>query len=244
MSEPIAEAVGRSALGFTGTVMAVEAEPEPAPGSAATAVVQVDAVLHAPPELRQLAGQNVRVQLDPAGAPLQAGDRAAFFVDPVSFGRELTAAEVTRLPVSAVESRLAAAAAGGAGPVADIEQQLASARLRSHAATAEVVLVGRVAGLANAGLGQFSEHDPDWWLATIEVAHVVRGADPGPTVEVLYANSKDVAWRNSPKPRASQEGLWLLHATEGELAAAARFVIPDPEDYQPTTRVDELREGG
>ena len=87
----------------------------------------------------------------------------------------------------------------------------------------------------------YSEHDPDWWQATLEVQHVERGTvEPGP-MSVLYANSLDVQWRAAPKPKASQEGLWILHATAGQLAEVARFQIVHPEDYQPVQSLDALR---
>jgi len=62
-------------------------------------------------------------------------------------------------------------------------------------------------------------------------------------VSVLYANSLDVRWRASPKPKAAQEGIWLLHATVTPLTELAAFEIVHPEDLQPLERLESLREG-
>jgi hypothetical protein len=93
------------------------------------------------------------------------------------------------------------------------------------------------------------EHYPDWWIATLEVDLVERGEVPGVTgnsgtVAVLYANSIDVHWQESPKPKASQAGLWLLHRTPDELAELAPFQLLHPIDLQPSIQLDLLRERG
>ena len=102
-------------------------------------------------------------------------------------------------------------------------------------------MVGRVVGLEDVLEPVISEHDPDWWRATIDVSHVEKGDVQTGPLPVLYANSLDVQWRLSPKPKASQEGLWILHATEGDQREAAPFGIPHPEDYQPVQSLDDLR---
>jgi len=96
---------------------------------------------------------------------------------------------------------------------------------------------------------QSREHDPSWWTATLETDLVERGELPGVsggvgTVAVLYANSIDVRWRESPKPKAGQGGLWLLHRTTGDLARWAPFQLLHPIDLQPSIQLDLLREHG
>ena len=244
MTDPVVEHLRRSALSFIGTVQRLgSATVADIPVDDHTAVVQVDQLLHAPESLKQLAGMPVTVQLDPAADLPAPGDRAAFFVNPSVLGTGLAADEVARLPVSAVQA-LVATAAPGESPLASVQQTVAGERLRQHADQADAVVVGKVTRLENAGHETFGEHDPDWWRATLDVVHVERGTGvTGPQVDVLYANSLDVFWRSSPKPRAGQEGLWLLHGTPPELRDAAPFQIPHPEDYQPVTSLDQLRGG-
>ena len=240
----IVDNLERSALSFIGTVERLGAATmTDLPVDDHTAVVHVDQVLHAPKTLQRLSGMSVTVQLSPDIALPAPGDSATFFTNPSVFGEGLAVTEVARLSVADIQSHIATAAPGEA-PLERFQRVVEDQQLRSHAQQADAVIVGKVARLEDAGLSSFSEHDPDWWDATLDVVHVESGPVTGPQVEVLYANSQDVRWRNSPKPRASQEGLWLLHATEGELRKAAPFQIIHPEDYQPVTRLDQLRGGG
>ena len=207
-----------------------------------TAVVRVDYVLHSPEAFSTLQGHRITVQLAADKEPPAVGDALAFFAEGLAFGDSIAVAEVGRLPVDAVEPRVTSAlAAGEAGAFATLQREIEMGHVRDHASSADAIVVGRVARLEKAIPSGYSEHDPDWWQATLDVHHVERGSvEPGP-LRVLYANSLDVGWRASPKPKASQEGLWILHATEGELAAVARFQIVHPEDYQPLQSLDALR---
>lgn len=58
---------------------------------------------------------------------------------------------------------------------------------------------------------------------------------------MLYPNSRDFRWFRAPKPQASQEGMWFLHATEGALAEWAPFQILHPDDYQPVQKLETLQ---
>jgi hypothetical protein len=228
---------------FVGTIEHVGAATmSDVPIGSDTAVVRVDHVLQAPEAFGALEGQRITMQLkDPA----QAGEQAAFFAQGLAFGESVAVTETGRVPVEAVEPHVTAGLQAGApGGFAALQRQVEASRLREHADQADAVVVGRVVGLENVREPAYSEHNPDWWLATIDVAHVEKGdVQPGP-LGVLYANSIDVQWRRAPKPKASQEGLWILHATEGDLSETARFQIPHAEDYQPVQSLDELRAAG
>jgi hypothetical protein len=71
-----------------------------------------------------------------------------------------------------------------------------------------------------------------------------RGTEANGSVRVLYANSLDVRWRRSPKPKAGQGGLWLLHKTTGDRAELAPFELMHAIDVQPSLQLDLLRERG
>jgi hypothetical protein len=144
--------------------------------------------------------------------------------------------------VSAVEGQAnAALAQGQTGAFADLERQVQTDQLRDHAGSAEAAVVGRVLKLESVVRPSVSEHDPDWWRATIDVYHVERGNVQVGPLDVLYPNSLDVRWRQVPKPKASQGGLWVLHATQGELSTIAPFQLVHPDDFQPVQALDELR---
>lgn len=259
--EEVLSLIARTAITFTGTVQrlgmqsAKTAELAGVPPDDHTAVVHVNQLLHAPPPLSKLAGHDVIVQLASGAELPQPGTQAAFFTDPVAFGTTVAVTEVGRLPVTAVQPYVQAAMEASLTPSESFARQLANRVLRSHAADADEVVVGTVAALERAEPPRSSEHDPHWWRATLDVHHVEQGnLTPGQT-PVLYANSDDVRWRSSPKPKPGQQGLWLLHATteqfddkfsSSELArlrSLGPYVIYHPEDYQPPDNLNRLRAG-
>ena len=210
-----------------------------------TAVVQVGQVLHGPEAFEHMAGQRVTMQLAADADLPQVGDTAAFFVEGLAYGEDLAVREIGREPLEAIQPHLALAEqSGGRGAFAPELRQLAAERLAEHARGAEAVVTGRVLKLENVLGIAMTEHDPDWWRVTLQVDHVESGAvEPG-ELQVLYPNSHDVHWHDAPKPQPSQEGMWLLHATEGALSETAPFQILHAEDYQPVQQLDVLREAG
>lgn len=241
----IAGLMRESAISFTGTISRLHASTvAELPVDDRTSVVAVEQVLHAPAAFRNLSGSEVTLQLDESAAIPATGERFAFFANPLIFARTLGLAEVGRLPASEVEPHIASAAAARAPtPLSGVADELETERLREHAADADAVVVGQVVGLAKAGPSGYSEHDPDWWQATIEISHVEKGdVRPGP-LPVLYPNSRDTRWFDKPKPHAGQRGVWVLHATAGDRRALAPYELADADDYQPVQHLDRLRQG-
>jgi hypothetical protein len=241
-NDTVLDLLQRSGISFVATVEQLGAATmNDIPVNDHTAVVVVDRVLHAPPAFAGLAGSHVTVQL--ADGPLPAvGDQEAFFANALAFGQSLAVAEVTRLPAAEIAPHLGAtAAATGEQPIADLEAAMKIRRINQHATDADAVIVGTVTKLEKLGEPALSEHDPDWWAATIEVHHIERGDAPSDEVTVAYPNSLDVRWRNSPKPKAGQGGLWLLHRSEGPVAELAPFLLQHPDDYQPVQTLDAIR---
>ncbi len=247
MSDEIKALLERAPLSFVGTVERlgaatmghVRVDPR-------TAVVRVDHVLHAPHPFRLLAGRDVTVQLLPSIATPAAGESFAFFVADLDVGHSIAASEIGRLPSPSVHDHLQRAREAGkvAGAFDGIVHEMKQAKLRTHMKAADVLLVGRAIALEQVGGGAWSEHDPDWWRVTIAVDHVETGAKPGATVQALFANSADIAWRNWPKPAPGQSGLWVLHKTTGDLKRLAPFQLNHPDDLQPLQQLDVLRAAG
>ena len=241
-SDAIPNLLSKSAFSFVGTIEHLGAATmSDVPVDGRTAIVSVDQVLHAPEAFSQLGGSRVTLQLAPKGAALNVGDKSAFFANATAFGESLALTEVGRVPASAVEPHLNAALAPGAPPpFLAFQTQIDTDRLRQHVKEADAVVIGRVAKLEEVSTNAPSEHDPAWWKATLDVDHVEKGAAKPGKLAVLYANSLDVRWRNSPKPKAGQGGLWILHATEGPLSKSAPFQLLDADDYQPVQSLDAL----
>lgn len=233
-------------LSFIGTVEHLGASTmAELPIDERTAVVNVVQVLHAPDAFAYLTGHRVTMQLAPDADPPQVGETAVFFAQGLAFGETLAVQEIGRATVDEIEPHVqAAAAAGERGAFAPQLRELDIERLQQHAQDADAVIVGRVSGLQDVLGPPRGEHSPNWWKATIQVENVARGdVKPGP-LDVLYPNSLDVRWARVPKPKASQEGMWLLHATEGDLRNAAPFQILHPEDFQPEQALELIRQEG
>lgn len=244
MSEAeIVDLVRRSAISFIGTITQLGAATViELPVDDHTAIVAVEQVLLAPSTFMSLSGSNVTLQLQPSVDVLPVGQRMAFFANPLTFAQTLGLAEVGRLPADDVGPYVAAAAATRApAPLSGFQQQLETERLQEHAASADAVVVGEVISLAKSGPSRPTEHDPDWWQATLDVRHVERGEVPTGPLPVLYANSNDVRWYDTPKPVAGQRGVWILHATSGALRELAPFQLADADDYQHLQQLDQLR---
>jgi len=217
-----------------------------------TLVVRVDLVLQAPAALARAAGSEVTVQLL-AGTPVPSdGERAVFFTTAIAFGTGIAVAEVGRAGTDAVGPLGAVAFAAGAPatvvgarpgrphPVLEAAERLEDERLQAHAASADAIVIGRVTGLEKVGPVAASEHDRDIWRATIDVRHVEKGDVPD-RVQVLFPMSHDVRWARVPKPQAGQDGVWVLHATQGDDATLAPFALLDADDAQPPEALQRLR---
>jgi hypothetical protein len=232
-----------SSISFTGTITELGATTiAELPVDDRTAIVAVEQVLHAPSAFLNLSGSDVTLQLTKSAGIPAVGQRYAFFANPLIFARTLGLAEVGRRPAGEVDPHIANAAADhAAAPLSSFADQLETERLQEHAASADAVVVGQVLSLAKAGPSRHTEHDPDWWQATIEVSHVEKGDfAPGP-LPVLYPNSQDTHWYDKPKPHAGQRGVWLLHATAGDRRELAPFELADADDYQQVQQLDRLR---
>ncbi|MFI6849602.1 hypothetical protein OG535_03925 [Kitasatospora sp. NBC_00085] len=251
--ESVPDLVRQAPLSFVGRVTRLGGTPLAAvTADERTAVVQVDEVLHAPDAFRRLAGSEVTVQLSAGLAPPAVGDRAAFFTKGAVYGEGLAVDEVGRLPADDVQPHLTlAATTADAMPFSAVLRGIRDEDMTTHAGEADAVVIGTVVGLeklpGNEGR-PISEHDPDWWRAQLDVSHVESGDVPPGRLSVLYPNSRDIHWYRVPKPSPGQQGMWILHATEGaddESAAlrdAARFQLLHPDDCQPTRMLAVLQE--
>jgi hypothetical protein len=209
-------------VSFVGTVQSLGHSPEPGvEADEHTALVHVERALDAPDPVDIGPGTSVVVQLSPDAPALEPGERATFVAEPMVYGNTLVVREISRGE--------AQAEAG-----ADEDAVLA------HAREADAVVRGTVRALRALPGNPQHEHDPQYWLATLDVDVVALGETEEGDLDVLYANSLDRRWRAWPKPKAGESGMWILHRTEGDEAALAPFVLRHPEDLQPSLVIDEL----
>jgi|SRR5687768_13422892 len=222
---------------FNGTVVRVGAATlrEITP-DAQTAIVRVNEVLRAPPISKSYLGREITVQF--TTAPPGPGEPLVFFTAAWMFGDGVAVREAGRLPDSAaLRTELARTLAGQ--PRALVQGRLAGS---------ELVLVGRVTAtrpapdkVRSAAPG---EHDPDWWEAELQVQSVEKGEGrvTGKSFIVLFPASSDIVWQQSPKFRASQEGVWILREERAKgRPTFGYYMALDPLDFQPPDQIELIR---
>jgi hypothetical protein len=222
--DSLKDLIARSSMAFVGTVRSLGQSPEPGiEADERTALVQLERAVHAPDQVDLSPGSPVVVQLDADLPPLPPGRRATFFVDPLVYGETLVVAEVARQEEvePAPRRRGLGEEDAGVDAVTEALEELAVESQLEHARSADAVVRGHVVALRAAASRPQNEHDPQWWVATLDVDLVALGdvpgvGDDGGNVDVQYANSLDRRWREWPKPKAGQSGMWILHRPEGD----------------------------
>jgi hypothetical protein len=206
-------------------------------GFAATkesAVVRVTSILRSPPALANYVGQAVTVQLNPTGN-IHAGDRAVFFTHGMHYGESLVVAEIGHVAI------------GDPTLSAQIQDAAAAARrdqLTQRLAQAELVISGVALNSTTYASDKphpVSEHDPDWGASTILIETVEKGSHSEPTQEILFARSMDIAWYRSPKVKAGDRGVWLLHRRDLRGKSVPDLAVVHPLDFQPATELENIR---
>jgi hypothetical protein len=213
--------------------------------SAETVIVRVTKILKSPEALALFNGQRITVELKPS-VTLQDGQPVVFFTHGIYYGDGLVVRELANIPPEAtMEAQLNSAAQAGAD--SELTQRLAQAELVIAGVASAPKRYVVAAAAAPPTARPVSEHDADWWVATVTVDSVEKGAHSGPTREILFAHSQDIAWYNSPKVKAGDRGVFLLHARDHMCNAVPGRAVIHPLDFQPmeqTGRVRALLKGG
>jgi len=202
-------------------------------------VFRIDEILSGPPVLNGFAGRDITVvfrDLD----HVHQGDRAVLFATSWLYGQSLAVVEVGMMD-EGEQARMR-------DEIGQAEQRLSDERLRERLARADLVIAGRVteiAPLEGEGRVVFTEHDPEWWKAEVDVETVAKGHAEG-RVTVLFPRSVDIAWSQSPKFEPGQAGVWILQRDQTE-RGAPRLRRPgvtalDPLDFRPLEELPRLRE--
>ena len=229
--------VKQSKFIFRGTVRKLNAATlaEVTP-SGNTVVVAVDEVLQAPATLGDFTGQEITVQLSQPNS-VKAGQRLVFFTNGWLYGKSLAVTEAGRLQTNASADTLRK-------QIAAANQRLADQALQQRLAQAELVVVGKVAAVRRSEQARrdfISEHEPDWWEAQLQIESVERGQTPQRNVTILYSNSTDVMWFNSPKFKVDQDGIWILRRNQKTGIQVNGLTALDSEDFLPRTQLDRVR---
>lgn len=244
MSAPgIAELVQRSSFIFAGTVQQVgRSSLRVLPPRPDLAVVKFEHGFLVNVVLGKLDGRPITVKLGQAFAAAdtaQTERRFVFFTTAWVHGEEIAVSELGRLEADKkTEEEVAQAVA--MLPELHLNQRIASAVLIVHGTVADIA---RATNAPRTG----SEHDPFWQSAVIEVRDVLKGklaTQPAKSRRgraiLLFPGTRDLAFRDTPRPRVGQEAVFLLHEAAAPLPPDAH-VAPDPADIQPPGSITKIR---
>ncbi len=229
----------RSSFIFTGTITGPgRSSLRVLTSRSGLAVARLDRGFLINPVLGNLDGRPITVRLAQEGA-VRAGDRVVFFATAWVHGEEIAVAELARLPADEkTEQEVARAVA--TLPELHLSQRIAAATLIVQGTVMEIA---RATNIPRTG----SEHDPAWLRASIEVQTVLKGETvQSPTrrksasVTLLFPGSRDIAFKDVPRPAKGQKAVFLLHR-EGSPVPASEYVAPDPADIQPTSALPTVR---
>ena len=226
---------------FSGTVTALgETNMAGVPLGEETAVVRVKSVVRGPALLKVYVGKDITVQvLDPH--QLSVGQDLVFFANSWIYGQSIALREVGHWAITEDLTHLRQ-------QIVEVEQQLADQKLQRFLADAALVISGRVAQIAKLARPEGTpkrEHDPEWTEAVIVVEHVLsrrQGSSEGGKSEVvLFAASRDIAWRRAPKLYEGQTGVWILHKVKVKELDREEYVVLHSLASWPREQLDRIK---
>ncbi len=193
---------------FVGTVLRLgESTVDGVKASRKTAVVKIDALLSEPESVSMAIGDEVTIELiDPT--QFQVGSRATFYASTWIMGKGVAVKELGHEPMPT-------GVALAATSVEPMRERLGRARLKLRLDAAETITLGKVVQIRKAMTATargrlYTEHDPDWQEAVIQVDSVYKGAVGGSQLIVRFPGSQDVRFFGAPKITVDQTGIFLL----------------------------------
>ncbi len=228
---------------FRGTIQRVSATTVPLlPAGDDTVVVKVDEVILAPHTLNDFTNQHITVQLREARG-MRVGESAIFFSNVFLYEKSIAVREVGRVSLRGDTKALR-------DQVTSASRRVADRALQQRLNLSSLVVLGKVSRVRRIEEGlrsrlPISEHDPEWWEAVVEIESVEKGEAPQRSVTILFPNSTDEMWYDSPKFREGQSGVFILQRGQQEKGLPA-FRLPgytalDPLDFQPGAQLNRIR---
>jgi hypothetical protein len=201
-----------------------------------TIIVSVDEVLRSAEALRGLRGREAIVVSEHRGT-FETNEEFVFFTDVVSLGNQLVVRELGHRRATRESLH----------EVAEALRHAEERPLVERVGGAELIVTGEVTGvrLLEKPFPPRSEHDPDWGVARVAVRSVIKGRKPRGEIEVVFANSDDIAWRHSPKLHRGASGIFVLHLLredeEPREVSRPLYRATDALDFLPLEQLDRVQ---
>jgi hypothetical protein len=209
------------------------------PAVPSVGIFKIEEILYGPRVLAGFAGRDITVAFNELDG-IRPGDRFVLFATSWLYGESLAVREVGKIKdLERAEMRK---------KIERAHAKAADKRLQERLKQAELVIVGEVSKTrpppGEEGHVIFTEHDPDWWEALIDVESTLKG-DAGGEVTILFPRSVDIAWSQSPKFEPGDDGIWILQRDQTE-RGSPRLRRPgltalDPLDFQSRGELRRIR---
>jgi hypothetical protein len=233
------ELIRQSSFIFAGTVKGLKSSTVPIVSPTdGTATVHVDEVVYNAGVVSDVLGSDITVQLRSPGS-VKEGEHAVFFSNVATYGESIVVDEVGHFEFTKEELESLR------GQIKEAQTRMPEEQVQKRIAQADLIVTGTVTAVhPTAETRQrppASEHDPQWWEATIKVQSVEKGPAQKGDVVLLFPHSDDVRWFGSPKFKEGQQGVFLLHRTEEAALRVRGFTALDALDFQPIQQRDSIK---
>lgn len=227
-SPSVEDLVRSSGLIFSGTVVLQGISTVPTlPSREDFVAVRVERGLRVNPVLGNLYGKMITVA---AIAPesLHVDQKSIFFTNSWIHGNGIAVKEVAHTDVKE-ESKVAATVA-----------RLPEFHLLDRLQSAELVALARVVKVNNVERFSFERDYPFWKAAQLRIEEVMLGK-PSDSALVYFPTDDRPQWKNAPRLRERQRGIFLLHKpmptslSEASLGPDILLAL-DPADLQPESK--------
>jgi hypothetical protein len=210
------------------------------PASDNTAIVKVEHVYTPAEILGDVTGKQVTVQLRQEKA-MGAGEKAVFFTNGWIYGKGIAFMEVGRMKEQQPDKFKTR--------IDQSQQRKADQQLKNRIDRASVVVVAKVVKTNELKLDKrlpISEHSPHWREAVLQISSIIKGDFQGEELRMIYPDSNDEVWADSPKPEPDKEGIWILQKDQQE-KGGPKFRVPGytalgPLDLQPVEQLEKVKQ--
>jgi hypothetical protein len=236
LGQPDPEVAASAPFIFRGTVTgAGRSNLDGVAAEAGLAMVRVDEVVLAPPQVALAPGQEVTVALA-QGQPVANGEHYVWYASSWHYGSTLGVAELARQKVDI--SSLAATASA----VDTVRSDAVDRRLRrldealaSRLRAVPLVVSGRVLSVAEVPTVELYLEGTHWREAEVWVAQTLKGVPPADLRVVFPVADKEHA--SAPQFFEGMDGIWLLRRRESEPPG---YVALDPLDFHAPSALERI----